>query len=358
MLEVPIVVMVCGEGGSGGALGIAIGDRVLMQEFAIYSVIPPEGCAAILWRDAEPQGRGGRGAQDHRARPAGARGHRRDRARAGRRRAQRPRSRHRARRSGADARRSTSFGRCRSKSASIARYEKFRRMGQERQAFVDHRGRRRPQRRRRSLPRRMKSAPLAASAVRRRSGGGAGVGARAASRPSPGCCACAGFGDPDEAQPLPEPVARAAARSIQARRHGPRGRPPRAGARPQGAHRDPRRLRRRRDHVDRDSAPGPRAARWHGESTSFRNGSRTATACSPRQSTGCTPRVCQVIVSVDCGIRGADAARRARELGVDLDHHRPPRARHRAAGRAGGHQPEAARLHAIRTNTWLASASR
>lgn len=52
MIEVPIVVIVCGEGGSGGALGIAIGDRVLMQEFAVYSVIPPEGCAAILWRDA------------------------------------------------------------------------------------------------------------------------------------------------------------------------------------------------------------------------------------------------------------------------------------------------------------------
>jgi acetyl-CoA carboxylase carboxyl transferase subunit alpha len=52
MLEVPIVVIVCGEGGSGGALGIAIGDRVLMQEFSVYSVIPPEGCAAILWRDA------------------------------------------------------------------------------------------------------------------------------------------------------------------------------------------------------------------------------------------------------------------------------------------------------------------
>jgi acetyl-CoA carboxylase carboxyl transferase subunit alpha len=52
MLDVPIVIVVCGEGGSGGALGIAIGDRVLMQEFAVYSVIPPEGCAAILWRDA------------------------------------------------------------------------------------------------------------------------------------------------------------------------------------------------------------------------------------------------------------------------------------------------------------------
>ena len=53
MLEAPIVVVICGEGGSGGALGIAIGDRVLMQEFSVYSVIPPEGCAAILWRDAK-----------------------------------------------------------------------------------------------------------------------------------------------------------------------------------------------------------------------------------------------------------------------------------------------------------------
>jgi acetyl-CoA carboxylase carboxyl transferase subunit alpha len=52
MLEVPVIVMVIGEGGSGGALGIAIGDNVMMQEFSVYSVIPPEGCAAILWRDA------------------------------------------------------------------------------------------------------------------------------------------------------------------------------------------------------------------------------------------------------------------------------------------------------------------
>ena len=51
LLDAPVIVIVCGEGGSGGALGIAIGDRVLMLEYAIYSVIPPEGCAAILWRD-------------------------------------------------------------------------------------------------------------------------------------------------------------------------------------------------------------------------------------------------------------------------------------------------------------------
>ena len=52
IISVPIIVVITGEGGSGGALGLAIGDRVLMQEFAVYSVIPPEGCAAILWRDA------------------------------------------------------------------------------------------------------------------------------------------------------------------------------------------------------------------------------------------------------------------------------------------------------------------
>jgi acetyl-CoA carboxylase carboxyl transferase subunit alpha len=51
-LDVPIIVLVHGEGGSGGALGLAVGDRILMHEFSIYSVIPPEGCAAILWRDS------------------------------------------------------------------------------------------------------------------------------------------------------------------------------------------------------------------------------------------------------------------------------------------------------------------
>ena len=51
-LGVPSVTCVIGEGGSGGAVAIAVADRVLMQENAIYSVISPEGCAAILWRDA------------------------------------------------------------------------------------------------------------------------------------------------------------------------------------------------------------------------------------------------------------------------------------------------------------------
>ncbi len=50
--RVPIVVVIIGEGASGGALGIGVGDRVLMMEYAWYSVISPEGCAAILWRDA------------------------------------------------------------------------------------------------------------------------------------------------------------------------------------------------------------------------------------------------------------------------------------------------------------------
>jgi len=52
LIEVPIIVVIIGEGASGGALGIGVGDRVMMLEYAWYSVISPEGCAAILWRDA------------------------------------------------------------------------------------------------------------------------------------------------------------------------------------------------------------------------------------------------------------------------------------------------------------------
>jgi acetyl-CoA carboxylase carboxyl transferase subunit alpha len=50
-LRTPIVTTVIGEGGSGGALAIGIGDRIVMLEYSIYSVITPEGCAAILWKD-------------------------------------------------------------------------------------------------------------------------------------------------------------------------------------------------------------------------------------------------------------------------------------------------------------------
>ena len=52
-LDVPILVVIIGEGGSGGALGIGVGDRVLMMEYAYYSVISPEGCAAILWHSRD-----------------------------------------------------------------------------------------------------------------------------------------------------------------------------------------------------------------------------------------------------------------------------------------------------------------
>jgi acetyl-CoA carboxylase alpha subunit len=52
-LRVPIVVTITGEGGSGGALALGIGDRVIILEYGIYSVISPEGCAAILWKDQE-----------------------------------------------------------------------------------------------------------------------------------------------------------------------------------------------------------------------------------------------------------------------------------------------------------------
>ena len=51
-LEVPVIVTVIGEGGSGGALALGVGDRVLMLEHAVYSVISPEGCAAILWKNS------------------------------------------------------------------------------------------------------------------------------------------------------------------------------------------------------------------------------------------------------------------------------------------------------------------
>ncbi|MEM4380483.1 MAG: carboxyl transferase domain-containing protein, partial [Thermoplasmatales archaeon] len=60
-LRVPLIVVVLGEGGSGGALAIGVGDRILMLENAVYSVISPEGCAAILWKDASQAARAAEG---------------------------------------------------------------------------------------------------------------------------------------------------------------------------------------------------------------------------------------------------------------------------------------------------------
>ena len=57
--QTPIIAVVIGEGGSGGALALGVADRVLMLENSVYSVITPEGCAAILWKDASQRERGG-----------------------------------------------------------------------------------------------------------------------------------------------------------------------------------------------------------------------------------------------------------------------------------------------------------
>jgi len=52
-LKVPIICTIIGEGGSGGALALAVGDTVMMLQYAIYSVISPEGCASILWKNSD-----------------------------------------------------------------------------------------------------------------------------------------------------------------------------------------------------------------------------------------------------------------------------------------------------------------
>ena len=90
-LGVPIVSCVIGEGGSGGAIAIAVADRVLMQENAIYSVISPEGCAAILWRDAGEARKAAAAFKPDAHALARAGRDRRHRARAARRRARGPR---------------------------------------------------------------------------------------------------------------------------------------------------------------------------------------------------------------------------------------------------------------------------
>ncbi len=84
-LEVPIIVTIIGEGGSGGALAISVGDQLLMLQYSIYSVISPEGCASILWKTSEraSDAADALGITAHRLKALGPR--RQDRQRAGRR---------------------------------------------------------------------------------------------------------------------------------------------------------------------------------------------------------------------------------------------------------------------------------
>ena len=89
-LPTPIICVVIGEGGTGGALGIGVGDRVAMLEHAYYSVISPEGCAGILWKSHQYAEQAADGPEDHVARPAAAGRRRRRDRRAARRRPPRP----------------------------------------------------------------------------------------------------------------------------------------------------------------------------------------------------------------------------------------------------------------------------
>ena len=89
-IRTPIVGVVIGEGGSGGALGIGIGDRLAMLEFTYYSVISPEGCASILWKGSEHAPKAAAALKLHQPRPSALRNHRRDHRRAARRCPSRP----------------------------------------------------------------------------------------------------------------------------------------------------------------------------------------------------------------------------------------------------------------------------
>ena len=155
---------------------------------------------------------------------------------------------------------------------------------------------------------------------------GARRGARRASRPSPGCCACAGWAmrsdaarflnpsldhlhDPFMLADMDRAVAAARARARAAR-----------------ADRDPRRLRRRRHHLDGHPAARARDARRGRRPLHPRAAARRLRAAAGGDRAAARRAASRSIVSVDCGIRGTEAARRARELGRRPDHHRSSRA--------------------------------
>ena len=260
MLEVPIIVIVCGEGGSGGALGIAIGDRVLMQEFSVYSVIPPEG----LRGDPVARRRTGRSRRRTALKITApdllALGlDRRDHPGADRRRAQRLRR----------GRRRSSTRRCRTRSAkcqALSVAERARRALRE--VPPDGRRGQRVRRHRRRRPpdvdadRRMKSLLWHHLPCDDEQTASAGRGARTCIPTVARLLCLRGLERPRRGRAVPQAVARSPPRSVPARRHGRRrsSGSSRRVARKR-AHRDPRRLRRRRHHLDRHPAARARDAR-------------------------------------------------------------------------------------------------
>ena len=341
VLDTPIVVVVHGEGGSGGALGIAVGDRILMHEFAIYSVIPPEGCAAILWRDA-----GGRSRRRRRSKLTAP-----DLLRLGmvdeivpeprRRRAHQSRA-------GRDAARHVAVdGAVREVTAMELGEPAGRALSQvARDGRTARHGRGADD-----------AAHLAARAVRRAAGAGAGARARHRARDARACCASAASAIRDaraaswhpSLDDLHDPFALA----DMARGGGADPRRDRAAERI-AMHGD----------YDVDGVTSTvilrRALELLGADVTHFIPERL------RDGYGLQPASLDRLhadgvrwsISVDCGIRGVEAARRARELGLDLiitDHHEPDAELPCALA---VDQSRSATTAAIPTRTWPASAWR
>ena len=138
-LSTPIVSIVTGEGGSGGALGIGVADRVAMMEFAWYSVISPEACSAILFKGNEEAAATGREPEAHQQAPQAIRRHRRRRPRTARRRPPRPAHR-RHNLEQFIAKTLGSLTRCKVENLLERRYERFRNLGVVADASRRHSG--------------------------------------------------------------------------------------------------------------------------------------------------------------------------------------------------------------------------
>ncbi len=333
MLEVPIVVIVSGEGGSGGALGhrdrrprADAGVRGLQRDSARRAA-PPSCGATRTARSRRPRRsrsrrptcwRSGSSTRSCPSRPA-ARTTTTTRAAA-------------PGRSGARAGARRAVARCSvGRSGSTRRYEKFRQHGPARAGdFADDGvadARAEPCRMTRLVWEHLPCDDDGAARARRR--------ARRAIRPSPACCACAGSATPDAAARFLQPVARPPARPVAADGHGPGRRRGSSGRWRRRADRGPRRLRRRRHHLDRHPAARARDARRRTSSTSSPSGCGTATGCS-------RPAIERLHAD------GVDAHRVGR-----LRHPRERRgpARARARRRPHHHRPSRARRARCRTRS-------